>query len=350
MYQQKNEQRTAWLLLLIFAISFTWLVPGYLFYISARDRYVIPPSPVWIALASVSITYIGQYIANRFKQFWLSIGIIGLLSILWLNPVVIKRLNIVDNFSRNNTLVGLSKWSETSLPTGTIALDNSNWMVFDPLWGGYTHSTRTWVNRADWLDRPMSEWVENYVFYVQYSGPYPGDNPEFLFGQDELVHLKSFPIPSENNKWSGPALHIYHLLPIETELGISFNEKINLRGYDLSTNSLASGESLTWTPYWSINQKPEHVYQVFLHFVPMDNFDVVAQADGTPALATRPTNTWDDPDETIIGNTFTISLPETLEAGEYRLITGLYDLDTLARLTTNEALDYVVIDTITVNP
>lgn len=351
LWTQESSQKVAWVILLVFAVSFTWLVAAYLTYPSTLDRYVIPPSPIWLSLAAVSITYLGYYLSKTLKHFWVQIILIALLLILWLSPVITQRYLQLDNLSRHYTLAGLSQWSESSLPTGTIALDNNNWKVFDPLWGGYTGKLRPWVDRKEWISRSLEDWLSNDVFFVQLSGNYPGDNPEFIFPRDDMLHLKSFPIPGQEDEWSGPSIHIYRIWPIEHDnLNIMFGGQIVLRGYDLSAERISVGDSLSWTAYWQITSQPQDDYQLFLHLIPMDSFDVRAQADGTPALATRPTSTWDDPDETIIGNTLNLSISEAIAPGEYRLIAGLYNLETFARLTTDEALDYVVIDTITITP
>jgi hypothetical protein len=57
---------------------------------------------------------------------------------------------------------------------------------------------------------------------------------------------------------------------------------------------------------------------------------VVAQVDAQPQAGTAPTLTW-LPGE-ILSDPYTLTLPPTLPPGTYRLIAGLYDATTGARL------------------
>ena len=59
--------------------------------------------------------------------------------------------------------------------------------------------------------------------------------------------------------------------------------------------------------------------------------------------ARRPTTTWDDPDEIMLGREFTLGLPADLPAGEYQLVSGLYDPLSWQRLLAPDGADYLVL-------
>ena len=59
-------------------------------------------------------------------------------------------------------------------------------------------------------------------------------------------------------------------------------------------------------------------------------------------MATRPcperlTQTWDRADETLISPRFTLTLPPDLATGDYRVLLGLYNFETGARLPLQDA-------------
>ena len=77
--------------------------------------------------------------------------------------------------------------------------------------------------------------------------------------------------------------------------------------------------------------------------------EIVAQADYVPLWdARRPTTTWDDPDEIMLGREFTLGLPADLPAGEYQLVSGLYDPVSGQRLLAPDGADYLVLAEISV--
>lgn len=80
-------------------------------------------------------------------------------------------------------------------------------------------------------------------------------------------------------------------------------------------------------------------YSVFLHFTTSDDPVPLAQADTSPARPSRPTSTWDDPGETLIGQLITITIPEDTSPGEYLLRIGIYNPRTGARLSREDGTE-----------
>jgi hypothetical protein len=75
---------------------------------------------------------------------------------------------------------------------------------------------------------------------------------------------------------------------------------------------------------------------------------VAAQHDGPPDGGTQPTSGWIPGDNVV--DEHAISIDRNLSAGEYRLITGMYDPATGQRLTQPSGENFFEIARITVDP
>jgi len=117
--------------------------------------------------------------------------------------------------------------------------------------------------------------------------------------------------------------------PQDHPLAVDLEEGISLRGYGLEPETVSAGETITLTLRWEAHTSPGADYQVFVHLIGTDP-DPVAQGDGPPLAGFYPTGAW-APGE-VIADPHPIPLPEDVPAGQYRIVVGLYDLDTLVRL------------------
>lgn len=106
-----------------------------------------------------------------------------------------------------------------------------------------------------------------------------------------------------------------------------FGREIALLGYTRQTDDRGIGVRL----YWQAHAAPATDYTLFLHLVDAAG-QIVAQHDGPPAGAAAPTGGW--PRDFTFAADVTIARPAGgLPPGVYRLVAGLYDPVTLARLT-----------------
>ncbi|MCB0257207.1 MAG: glycosyltransferase family 39 protein, partial [Anaerolineae bacterium] len=94
-----------------------------------------------------------------------------------------------------------------------------------------------------------------------------------------------------------------------------------LLGYEIPSSARA-GQTLDIDLYWQALATPDHDYTVFLHLLD-DNGNIVSQGDAPPMQGRYPTSMWAYP-ETLIDH-HALQLPPELPAGEYALITGLYN-------------------------
>jgi hypothetical protein len=116
---------------------------------------------------------------------------------------------------------------------------------------------------------------------------------------------------------------------VEHPLVIELADGVTLRGYNLVPERVSAGETITLTLYWKARQTPSTDYQVFIHLLG-EAPQPVAQGDGPPLTGDYPTSMWAAGEG--IADPHPVSLPRDLPAGEYRVLVGMYGLETLKRL------------------
>ncbi|HOU40866.1 MAG TPA: hypothetical protein PK829_06325, partial [Promineifilum sp.] len=121
--------------------------------------------------------------------------------------------------------------------------------------------------------------------------------------------------------------------PVANPVGASFGGEIALLG----TNSSAGGRTLELV--WQAETQPAADYTVFVHVLRPDGTCCAWQADAMPRGGTYPTTRW-RPGE-VVTDSYTITLPTDLPAGEYVVEVGLYRAETGERLTTATGEDAV---------
>ncbi len=121
-------------------------------------------------------------------------------------------------------------------------------------------------------------------------------------------------------------------IPIEPDslVNANLNHTIQFIGYSLQSLTRHSPRStLRLTLFWQSLAALSTDYTSFVHLRD-ETGATVAQRDGQPLDGAYPTSRW-QPGEVVI-DPITLTLPEELPPGQYKLFTGLYQLDTLARL------------------
>jgi hypothetical protein len=112
--------------------------------------------------------------------------------------------------------------------------------------------------------------------------------------------------------------------PLDYQLG----ERIELVGYQLS-GPVESGIPLTVTLTWHAEAPPEGNYRVFVQLLG-EAGEIVVQHDGPPRDGRYPTTAWQAGD--VVPDAHVLAVPSPLPGGALRLVTGLYDPDTMVRL------------------
>jgi hypothetical protein len=91
------------------------------------------------------------------------------------------------------------------------------------------------------------------------------------------------------------------------------------------------GDVLTVDLTWEVLERPPVDYSLFLHLTSTDDAPPIAQADLPLGATTYPSGTWRPGD--LVRDYVTLTLPESLEAGTYRLWLGVYYYADGSRLT-----------------
>ncbi|MBN1429206.1 MAG: hypothetical protein JXB07_12595 [Anaerolineae bacterium] len=275
------------------------------------------------------------------KQPWIGQAVVCIL-VVWCS---LPQLHGSIANAREHTLPDrrndLALWFETTLNPGLYIADKANHKTFDRYWGGFPGQKYFPLFAMEVVtQRPLQEWRDNEVLYaiVPYS-----DYQEMLTtikGQkylDQMVMLKSYP---PNPNYRGPSMVIFRIYPMQN-LAEGRLGPIDILGYDIDRTTVSPGDTLTISYYWRASQSPDVSYQVFTHILPLDSTDLVAQQDGHPLELSRPTTSWDDPHEIILSQPFSITIGDTVPSGEYKLVTGFYELDTGQRLNTSAGDSYL---------
>ena len=135
-------------------------------------------------------------------------------------------------------------------------------------------------------------------------------------------------------------------------LPATFADQIDLLGYNLDHDRLLPGQTLELTLFWASMGRPLEDYTVFVHLLDSDG-QLRGQTDSPPTSGKYPTSVWDAGE--FIADSHTLSLPNDLPGGEYKLAIGLYDPETGRRLQTvdgsgNSTGDSVTISGLMVQP
>lgn len=226
------------------------------------------------------------------------------------------------------------EWADTNLTPGTIIVYSTSDRWFNPLWGGIPHRKWfDWWKTSDIHEYPLDEWVEqrrmSYAavpisIYRNWSDSEAGQ--EWL---SRTLLLREFVHPPVRREAEVAFLRLWRM---QHETDVHFGDHIRMTGYDQSAELVHSGDTVDFTFYWNAPTTPDDNYSLFVHLVPEDEYTVLAQADGSPAVPERLTLSWDEPTETLISPPFTLTIPPDLAPGNYRVVIGLYNFSTGVRL------------------
>lgn len=256
-----------------------------------------------------------------------------------------------DALARNYTLQdrrnNLMTYMDTSLPPGKYIADRDGpfHKVFNVSWGGYTgrHDYPLARTLRELEEKSLESWRENDAIYAIMPYPAASAVPHSYFPEDTVL-LKSYP-PDPN--FRDPGMMVLRLYPMQYRAAAQLGP-IHLVGYDLNTKEAAPGDALTLRHYWQAESPTLTTHHVYNHLLDAAG-TIVAQTDYVPLWdARRPTTTWDDPAEILLGRQFTLALSADLPPGKYRLVSGLYDVTSWQRLLAPGGRDFIDITEIAV--
>ena len=301
--------------------------------VDLKIRHAIPAITLLFVLAGAALAQLVAVVPGRRLRALAATGLSAYLLLLLIGPAV-------ANVQERRILpwpVIVRPWVDANLEPGTILIYHESERWFNPFWSGIPHRKWfDWLETEDVLERPLQEWIETHkITWLAL----PVTERDRLQGSDEgpgflaqLLPLRDFTGPP---KRSGIEVALYRMWRMQHENDVRFGEHIRLVGHDVHDPD--PGGSLSFTFYWNAPTRPPENYSLFLHLVAADGTSPFAQVDGNPAVPERLTQTWDRADETLISPRFTLTLPPDLAPGDYRILLGLYNFETGARLPLQDA-------------
>lgn len=328
-------------------IAFPWLTSTYSEVTPTTVRYVLPATALVCVLLGLAIWQIVQVIQSSQTRLpllrYTAPVVFALLVVGVWYPQFTQDWALVQERRLPDTRVLLRQWFDANLDPGTVIVDESNHKTFNPIWGGIPH--RHWV---DWwlsdniMEHPLAEWrdTRKMTYAVLPYGELQTmeQSAEGQAYLNHMLHLRDF----GGTEVHGPQMAFYRLWRMQHETDVQFGDAIHLLGYDQSADSVKAGESVTFRFYWKATQIPADNYSLFIHLTPESEYKVITQADGAPAVPERPTLSWNDPTETLISPSFTLTAPADTPAGNYQIHIGLYNYVSGERLPLQNDTAYLV--------
>jgi hypothetical protein len=149
--------------------------------------------------------------------------------------------------------------------------------------------------------------------------------------------------------WFGPTQLVVYGVSSEPEsvvpqpVGADLGGRVTLESYSLPEESAEPGSTLNLTLVWQPTGEIGTNYKVFVHLVD-DSGQPLAQRDSEPLGGSRPTTTWSAGE--MVTDRVGLLLPPELRPGDYELLVGMYDPETLERLPLLDAAGQTVGDSI----
>lgn len=258
-------------------------------------------------------------------------------------PQISDSIPILQNRLLPDARVALRLWAGKNLEPGTVLVTQENHKTFNPFWGGIIgRNWFDWWLSNDWAALSPAEWrAQHQISYAVIDSDSWTNMTTGQAWHDQAMPLRTFSAPSRSSP-----LVMLRLWKSEQALDWRFGDQIALIGADLPNEEASAGDTLSFRFYWWAERQPSEDYSLFLHFTALGEDTPLAQTDGSPAFAERPTYTWDDPSETLISAPILLTLPPDLAPGRYRVRIGLYNYHTLARLPITDAAGTAQGDTV----
>jgi hypothetical protein len=128
---------------------------------------------------------------------------------------------------------------------------------------------------------------------------------------------------------------------------IQFDKTISLVDFELANPKVKRGDPLVLLLYWQSAAKVDKNYTVFIHLVDAQG-QTVAGVDSQPRQGQSPTSNWRP--NTLVPDGMIVPVDDTVPPGDYRVELGLYDAETMQRLSIFNVTGQPVSDKIVIAP
>ncbi len=185
---------------------------------------------------------------------------------------------------------------------------------------------------------PFSEWVLDEVVADRYDPRLPLDmSPgrhrlKLHVGGRKIVDLTEIPVQTTERTFEVP--------PVSHPLTVTLGHRLQLLGYDLSSDVVAPGETLTLTLTWRALTEMSTDYTVFTHLLAPDG-SMVGQQDRQPVRGSYPTSLWARRE--VVIDVYQISVNAVASPGKHRLEVGMYVAETGERLSVEDTADNAIL-------
>jgi len=277
-------------------------------------------------------------------------GLAALAGLLLVGPWIVDNIQYNQSITRPDTRAMTAEWFMENVPSGTKIAAEVDFVEFDRSYGGFPGQQIYFLEDIESIyDKDFEAYRTSGTDYLiadirsQRRGGFfdPSvDNTELLENTETVLDLSE----PWNEGWDGPARYVFRVPPLQQEwMHVFLGDAVVFKGYDLPQHTIAPGDTLNLTLYWAAQRETDASYTVFAQVLSEDG-DLIAQRDALPEGGLRPTYEWFpgyfDWDE------WPIDIPADAPPGEYRLIVGMYDSDTLERLPAFDADDQPVGDSV----
>lgn len=137
--------------------------------------------------------------------------------------------------------------------------------------------------------------------------------------------------------------HVFDAPSLANQLNIDFGDAVRLRSFEFGEESpdLLSGEEIQLKLQWQALREISESYKVFLHLTDV-NGQIVNQVDTLPQKGIVPTTSWVSGE--IIEDELAMTTPPGNSPASYRLVVGLYNVNTGERLKVGQRDQLVLVE------
>ena len=302
---------------------------------------------ILLTLEAITKKHIPLIQAPRLRLLVSAALILLVVGTLWPMVQAIRRFTV--EMLLPDRRVALADWVNATVTQGDIMVTDQNLAsALDPTYGYRGHHLQT----PDWgaFIGPESLTPEkiqaNDVHYLVGSS-----GTDFSFLKLSLVPLISYRLDRNmrGTKWT--AYYVGQLPVWQPDRFITFGETIQLRGYERSAIEICPGASVTTQFLWGAIKPPERYYVYFLHLFSDKTGEYSAPLNGEQLVGeNRPTISWTNASELLIGQPVTWQMPDDAAPGDYQLWLGIFDPIRGDRLYLPDGKHYHVVDDIRVVP
>ena len=350
------RRRRPWSLTLLWTVGLplvnAWFAPR----LRHHGRYTMPLVPLHLLMGIAGLVALIAWWRKRTvravpaRRRWTALAILSLViampvAVWWADQFAWN----VDNI--NDMQVSLGHWAaEHTAPDAILALNDIGAI-------GYLSQRRVVdvvglvsPEVIDALQGKAPGWEQDVALcrflshqHPDYAVLFPNWYPELTRNRQVLTPVHAVQL-ARNTIAGGEEMVVYqprwpYLIapsmthPLEADLG----GPVRLRGFDLSPEGeIAPGSEMQLTLYWESLTTMDTDYKVFVHL--SDKAEQIrGQDDAHPVGALAPTSSWQPGD--IVRDEHIFVVAPDASPGEYRLLVGLYDEATMARLLVERGPD-----------